>query len=219
MKKVLIIDAGHGGKDPGAVNGTRYEKDDVLKISLAVKADLEIYDLTVIMTRDTDVFLELSERADIAKDNKADLMLSIHRNSHTTGLAKGIEVCIHKKASAESKKAANTMMGKINTASGMKDRGVKAEKNYGVLKNLDIIGILLELGFISNSNDNTLFDSNFDSIVEAIVESLVDILDLKIAEEDKKDITTVYNNGHSPSDQKDDGKTRYVFGEIPSRYV
>ncbi|MDK2802314.1 MAG: N-acetylmuramoyl-L-alanine amidase [Oscillospiraceae bacterium] len=219
MTKVLIIDAGHGGKDPGAVNVSRYEKDDVLKISLAVQADLKIYDLTVVMTRDTDVSLELSERADIAKDNKADLMLSIHRNSHTTGLANGIEVCIHKKASAESKEAAKVMISKIVPASGMKDRGVKAEKGYAVLKNLDIPGMLLELGFISNSKDNTLFDSNFDSIVEAIVEALVDILDLKVAEEDKEEITTVYNNGHSPSDQQDDGKLRYVFGEVSSRYV
>ncbi len=219
MKKILVIDPGHGGTDPGAVNGTRYEKDDVLKISLAVKDALAIYDLTVVMTRETDVFLELSERADIAKDNEADLMLSIHRNSHDTSLARGIEVCIHKKASSESKAAATTMLSKISSASSMRNRGVKADKNYAVLKNITILGLLLELGFISNSNDNKEFDSNFDSFVEAIVEALVEILDLKIAEEDKEEITTVYNNGHSPSDQKDDGKLRYEFGEISNSYV
>ena len=81
--KTVIIDAGHGGKDPGAVNGKTYEKDIALSIALKlgnfIKANLK--DVRVIYTRDTDEFIELFERANIANRNKANLFISIHCNT------------------------------------------------------------------------------------------------------------------------------------------
>ena len=81
--KTIIIDAGHGGKDPGAVNGKTYEKDIVLSIALKlgklIKTNLK--DIRVIYTRDTDEFIELYERANIANRNKANLFISIHCNT------------------------------------------------------------------------------------------------------------------------------------------
>ena len=81
--KTVIIDAGHGGKDPGAVNGKTYEKDIVLAIALKlgnlIKTNLK--DVKVIYTRDTDEFIELYERANIANRNKANLFISIHCNT------------------------------------------------------------------------------------------------------------------------------------------
>jgi len=81
--KTIVIDAGHGGKDPGAVNGKTYEKDIVLAIALKlgklIKNNLK--DVRVIYTRDSDEFIELFERANIANRNKANVFISIHCNT------------------------------------------------------------------------------------------------------------------------------------------
>src|SRR5688572_19295713 len=81
--KTVVIDAGHGGKDPGC-HGTDFkEKDVALSIALKLGAYIEKYcpDVKVVYTRKTDVFVELNERANIANKNKADLFICIHCNS------------------------------------------------------------------------------------------------------------------------------------------
>ncbi|MBR6034567.1 MAG: N-acetylmuramoyl-L-alanine amidase, partial [Paludibacteraceae bacterium] len=79
----VVLDAGHGGKDPGAVGRISKEKDLNLKLALQVgKLLREQYpDVKVVFTRATDVFIPLQQRADIANKNKADLFISIHTNS------------------------------------------------------------------------------------------------------------------------------------------
>ncbi len=79
----VVIDAGHGGKDPGAVGKTSYEKDICLAIALMLGGYIEanMKDVEVIYTRKTDKFVTLHKRADIANDNDADLFISIHVNS------------------------------------------------------------------------------------------------------------------------------------------
>jgi len=79
----LVIDAGHGGKDPGAVGKISNEKDINLKVALALGKLIEqnMTDVKVVYTRKTDVFVELDQRAHIANQNKADLFLSIHTNA------------------------------------------------------------------------------------------------------------------------------------------
>ena len=82
----VVLDAGHGGKDPGkVVNKTIYEKDVVLKIALLVGKKLEAHpDIKVIYTRKTDELIDLYERGAIANKNKADVFVSIHCNAHET---------------------------------------------------------------------------------------------------------------------------------------
>lgn len=91
---LLVIDPGHGGKDPGALGrkGTR-EKDVVLNIANYLR-DLFLQDSTmkVLMTRETDVFVELEDRAKLANTHKADLFVSIHINSHPQASVKGLEL-------------------------------------------------------------------------------------------------------------------------------
>lgn len=79
----VVIDAGHGGKDPGAVGAISKEKDINLKVALALGKLVEegIKDVKVVYTRKTDVFVELDQRARIANQNKADLFISIHTNA------------------------------------------------------------------------------------------------------------------------------------------
>ena len=92
----LVIDAGHGGKDPGAVGKFSKEKDLNLKLALAVgKLINEQYpDVKIVYTRSTDVFIPLQERADIANKNNADLFMSIHTNSSESKDPKGVETFI-----------------------------------------------------------------------------------------------------------------------------
>jgi N-acetylmuramoyl-L-alanine amidase len=92
--KTIVIDAGHGGKDPGAIGrGGTAEKDITLKVSLLLR-DLLIKQLgtQVVMTRDRDVFVELEDRAKFANKQDADLFVSIHVNAHPQRGTKGLEV-------------------------------------------------------------------------------------------------------------------------------
>ena len=84
-KFVVVLDAGHGGKDPGNRGGGFNEKDIALSIVLKVGKELEKNDnIKVIYTRSSDVFIELDKRADIANDAKADLFVSVHCNAHNS---------------------------------------------------------------------------------------------------------------------------------------
>ena len=92
----VVLDAGHGGKDPGAVGRFSQEKDLNLKLVLKIGEQLnEQYpDVKVVYTRSTDVFIPLQTRADIANKNNADLFLSIHTNSAESKSASGVETFI-----------------------------------------------------------------------------------------------------------------------------
>ncbi|WP_447971135.1 N-acetylmuramoyl-L-alanine amidase [Nitrospira sp. M1] len=98
---LIVIDPGHGGKDPGALGrkGTR-EKDIVLKVSKQLKTMIaKRLNAKVLMTRDTDIFIELEDRAKFANSKKADLFVSIHVNSHPKQSVKGLEIYHFGKAS------------------------------------------------------------------------------------------------------------------------
>lgn len=92
-KFIVVIDAGHGGKDPGAVNGKYYEKNINLNVALELGRliEKERSDVQVIYTRKTDVFVELYKRAEIANKAKANLFISIHTNSSKSKTAYGAE--------------------------------------------------------------------------------------------------------------------------------
>lgn len=95
--KTIVIDAGHGGKDSGAIGKSGYlEKKLVLAVSLKVGKYLEenLKDVEIIYTRDSDEFIELHERANIANKNKADLFISIHANSAGSSSAHGTETFV-----------------------------------------------------------------------------------------------------------------------------
>ncbi|MGK0137795.1 MAG: N-acetylmuramoyl-L-alanine amidase [Algoriphagus sp.] len=90
----VVIDAGHGGKDPGTGNGRekRYALDIALKLGKKIKANMK--DVEVIYTRDSDVFIPLNERANIANKNKADLFISIHCNAFSSSNVSGTETYV-----------------------------------------------------------------------------------------------------------------------------
>lgn len=94
--KTVVIDAGHGGKDPGAVGSKTYEKDVTLKVALLLGTLIETHhpEIKVVYTRKTDVFVEVYKRPQIANQNKADLFISIHCNSSKNTTAYGAETFV-----------------------------------------------------------------------------------------------------------------------------
>ena len=126
--KTIILDAGHGGKDAGAVNGRSYEKDINLQLILKVGALIEsrMPEMKVIYTRKTDKALTLKERADIAHKANGDLYLSIHVNSATKS-AQGAETCIF--SMDESLRAV------VRSGDGSKDMARAANNNRNMLTN------------------------------------------------------------------------------------
>lgn len=173
--KVITLDPGHGGADPGAVLGSRYEKDDNLRMAKAVQKILEEKGQKVVMTRSGDTFVPLLERSTISNRNGADLFVSFHRNAVDNPAANGVENLVQLGAPAATRKAAQTVLDKIIKVGGWVNRGLK-EGNLSVLRNTNAPAMLLELGFITNSKDNQLFDQNFDAYARAIADGILTAL-------------------------------------------
>jgi len=172
MAFTVIIDPGHGGSDSGAVNGTRREADDNLRFSLALGSVLSNCGLRIIYTRRTDVFVPLEERSRISNNNNANLFVSIHRNSHSNTSAHGYENWVYQNPSDAAVAAAWLVHDRIIRAGVTADRGVR-RGNFAVLRNTRAPAMLLELGFISNANDNRFFDNNFSRHVLAVAAGIL----------------------------------------------
>lgn len=170
-KYVVCVDAGHGGKDGGAVlrvDGVnkRVEKKDNLRMAKWFRDALQEYGIQVVMTRDDDTFLELSERTDIANEAKADILISFHRNSFDGRRdVGGVEFWVHSSKSEKTRLLAQGMLDAITDVGGMDDRGVKygrndsAKQDYAINKNAKMTSMIVELGFISSEEDNAAYDS------------------------------------------------------------
>ncbi|MGG3887982.1 N-acetylmuramoyl-L-alanine amidase [Metabacillus fastidiosus] len=159
---LIAIDAGHGGKDPGAVANGLMEKNITLKLALKTGDYLKNnYHCDVLYTRKTDVFLTLSERARIANREKADLFCSFHINSFSA-TAKGFETYRYPRA-----KAKTAELQKIVHAEAMKtlqehsiaDRGMK-QKDFAVLRETRMPAVLTEVLFLSNRKEAALLQSD-----------------------------------------------------------
>ena len=173
--KIVCIDPGHGGKDPGAVSGGVDEKDITLDVSKKIASCLEAQCCTVMLTRETDVFVELSDRARMANAAQADLFVSVHCNSSTRADTTGMEVYHYTHASEASKRAARVIYDKLLPACGLRGRGVKAA-DLAVLRETAMPAVLVELGFISSPGDRAeLTDSAWqDDAAQAIADGIIE---------------------------------------------
>ncbi|MCI8350430.1 MAG: N-acetylmuramoyl-L-alanine amidase [Oscillospiraceae bacterium] len=172
----FCIDPGHGGSDPGAMNGSRKEKDDVLKLAKKIKPLLEEQGHTVILTRDDGVeTVTIDRRCSMANKAGCDYFLSLHRNS-AGAKARGIEIWVHSRAMDKTVEQAKGILTRC-CAVGGKSRGVKkgavSYTDYGVNVGTDMPSALLELLFISSAEDNALFDKYLDDYALAIAKGLV----------------------------------------------
>ena len=177
-RSIICIDAGHGGTDVGASNKQRYEKDDTLKVAKLVKQCLEDQDIKVVMTRNNDATLFLQDRCKIANKRKADLFISIHRNSAETG--NGIEIWTNSKEEKEDVDLATNILNNLDRTEIHYNRGIKhgtikgENTDYYVLNNTKMPSCLIELGFISDDQDNKLFDKNIKNYARSIADGIME---------------------------------------------
>lgn len=177
MPYTIMLDSGHGGRDPGAVYNGRQEKDDALRLALAIGEILQDRGVDVLYTRTEDVYESPFEKAMEANTADADFFLSIHRNSYPTdNTVSGVESLIYDKSGIKFEMAEN--INEQLEAVGFVNLGVKERPNLVVLKRTRMPAVLVEVGFINSDTDNQLFDENFQDIVEAIAAGIVDTLGL-----------------------------------------
>lgn len=174
MAYKIMLDAGHGGKDPGAVYQGREEKDDVLRLTLAIGQILEDNGYDVEYTRTTDVYESPYEKAMQANNSGADLFVSIHRNAYPTpNVVSGVETLVYDKSGIKYQLAQD--INEQLEAEGFVNLGVKERPNLVVLKRTNMPAVLVEVGFIDSDVDNELFDQNFDGIARGIADGIMDI--------------------------------------------
>ncbi|MEE1032085.1 MAG: N-acetylmuramoyl-L-alanine amidase [Ruminococcus sp.] len=184
MAYKIVIDAGHGGEDPGAVYQGRQEKDDNLQLALAVGNILKEHGLDVIYTRTTDIYQTPFEKAQIANHAGADFFVSIHRNSSPQpNQYNGVETLVYDKSGIKLEMAEN-----INEALeevGFKNLGVKARPGLVVLRRTRMPAVLVEVGFINSDVDNQLLDEKFDETAQAIADGILETI---VPEEEMKEM-------------------------------
>ncbi|NLW22647.1 MAG: AMIN domain-containing protein [Tissierellia bacterium] len=183
--KLIVIDPGHGGHDPGAVQNGTLEKDVNLAVSLKLNERLKSLGYNTIMTRDTDVYIELKERAAIANRNMADLFISIHANSNSDSSVSGIQVLYHAYDKATVKKDVNLqlakiMMEEITKGTGAQDRGLITRERTVVIRDTEMPSVLIEIGFLTNKEEVQLLqdDAYQNKIVESIVKGIEKFFDM-----------------------------------------
>lgn len=171
-ERTFMLDAGHGGSDSGAVYNGRLEKNDNLRITLAVGERLARSGERVLYTRTDDSTVDLTYRSTMANSAGATYFVSFHRNSAST-VGRGVEVYYYTGLSAQS--TAARMAAPVQdalVACGFHNRGVK-QANFSVLRRTSMPAILVELAFINNEAENAKLDAEFDRIADAIASALL----------------------------------------------
>ena len=175
---VVCVDAGHGGEDPGTAWEGRLEKDDTLALALAVEEALNRRNIYCVLTRSDDTTLSLEERVAFAETERADLFLSIHRNSAEADVC-GLEVWVAQGCSDTSMALARRLEEALIEAGVQDSRGVRSGSqsgsgSYYVLRMTSMPAALLEMGFIQNEEDNRLFDRRMEDYAAAIAGAVED---------------------------------------------
>jgi N-acetylmuramoyl-L-alanine amidase len=214
----IVIDAGHGGRDPGAISKTGLKEKNVnLDIARRLSRLLADGGIKVILTRNSDTFISLAKRIDIANNSGADLFVSIHTNANSAKSLNGFEVyyvssdvndsnraystakeaaiildnpsfagysldlkatlwdMIYTHSRAEAITLANSICRAVGSGADIRMIGVKAGQYY-VLKGVRIPAVLIEVGFLSNRNEENLLKTGFhrQKIAESIAAGILD---------------------------------------------
>ncbi|MEA5082535.1 MAG: N-acetylmuramoyl-L-alanine amidase [Lachnospiraceae bacterium] len=165
-RRVIVIDAGHGGWDPGKAGKTgKNEKDLNLEIAKKLQILLEAGGATVFVSRDGDDALGKSKRTDMkerkatAETAEADIFISIHQNSFPQAGVRGAQVFYYN-GSEEGKKLSEYIQSRLKSdLDNTNQRQAKANTDYYILKNILIPTALVECGFLSNPNEEGLLNS------------------------------------------------------------
>lgn len=192
-EKVIVIDAGHGGADPGMIGiGGLEEKGINLAVSMKLKEALENQGFTVVMTRQEDKGLyeegtrnkkvqDMQNRIEIMEKAKPILAVSIHQNSYTEESVKGPQVFYYE-TSAEGQKLAVNIQSALNTElSTERPRKEKGNTSYFLLKKSPCVLNIVECGFLTNKKEAELLQTEEyqQKIVEAVVKGIVQYMEGK----------------------------------------
>ena len=173
--KVVVIDAGHGGLDTGALRGSVLEKDITLDIALKVREILQERGMKkVVMTRTGDTTLSLADRVDIANSKKANIYVSIHVNASVKSEIKGIETHYYTEKGYD---VAQVIHKELMDTVNAEDRGLFKSKFY-VINHTEAPAVLLELGFISNEQERNSLTSKKrqTNSAQAIADGIINYL-------------------------------------------
>ena len=163
--KVIVLDPGHGGSNPGAVQNNSRESDNNLAVALKLRSKLVNEGAKVIMTRETDRTVaaegsslkeELQERVTIAENNHADIFVSIHTNQNPNSSIAGAMTFYH---SGKSPKLAQSIQQALIYETQAVDKGI-APATFYVVRNTSMPSVLIEMGFISNQKEAALLQSD-----------------------------------------------------------
>lgn len=183
--KVICLDYGHGGHDPGAVGNGLKEKDLTLAIGKKVKGMLEKQGLKVIETRSDDRYVSLTERANISNRNKADALVSLHVNSASNPNARGFEIFTTRgqtpadKLADEIGKELQGAFPNVPFRADWSDGDLDKEENFTVIAKATAPACLVEMGFIVNAQDAAMLRTEQDKIAEAIARGIMNFLGIK----------------------------------------
>ena len=183
FQKVIVVDAGHGGRDPGTRYGNTLEKDLNLEIAKVLEKELLKQGAIVYMTRDEDEDLsnssdyrkkraDLRRRVNFIEEKKSDLYLSIHLNWYKDYYYGGAEILYNGINKNNKVLAANLKESLTN--SNIKTRDLKTTNLY-MYRNTNVVGVLVECGFLSNKNDRYLLKTKWyqEKFSKALVEGVI----------------------------------------------
>ena len=179
LRPMVLIDAGHGGRDPGVVVAGIHESDVNLDIAIRVVELLSSEDsFDVVMTRNIDLYLSHDARIAIAEENEAGLYVSIQANACSYPEVTGIETWVDddQNLGTESWKLAELIQGSLISGTGARDRGVRSMGLY--LGRLSCPAILVEAGFLSSPEERAkLLSSEYQqTVAQCIVDGVLSML-------------------------------------------
>ncbi|WP_049962846.1 N-acetylmuramoyl-L-alanine amidase [Ruminococcus sp. HUN007] len=177
---IICVDPGHGGDDIGSSNGDRLEKVDNLRYATVVYEELMNREgLKPIITRQSnDTFMSNRERADFANEAKADLYIALHRNMSEDHTANGLEIWVQQQATVVDDVLGFKLKQELTKVGIQYDRGVQhgytndKQNNFQIIEWTDMPACIIELGFISNDEDNRLFDAHYKDYAKAIADAV-----------------------------------------------
>jgi N-acetylmuramoyl-L-alanine amidase len=175
--KTIVLDPGHGGKDDGTTSivGT-HEKSLTLPTAEVIKQKLENAGATVIMTRTDDTYVPLLQRAGLSNQNHADAFISFHYNWSSNPSVNGITDFYYQQSSNS---LASDIINEVVQTTGLNNDGTRFD-NLSVLRNNSQPGTLIELGFLSNKNDDSVVESSAyrDKVAQGVYQGLIDYFQL-----------------------------------------
>ncbi len=170
---LVVLDAGHGGANPGAIYNGRQEKDDVLALTMAVGKILEENGVDVYYTRTADIYESPYQKAQEGNEVGADWFVSIHRNSSPyPNQYTGVETLVYNSYGRAAQLAYNINFQLEQV--GFVNQGVNERPGLVVLNSTSMPAVLVEVGFINTDADNMLFDERFNEIASAIANGILE---------------------------------------------